>query len=171
MLVIAIDPGAQGALCSLDTYYKHHTFQACPNLPKISIGNVNTWLSCHARGAACIVIEDVHSMHNMSAKSNFQFGRNLGMIEALAYLHAMDVSYIQPKEWQKLCGINFEYPKGATVSQKSKIRKETTATRCLELYPNAAIYGPKGGLKDGRTDALMIAHAMTIKLGDPNGST
>ncbi len=101
-------------------------------------------------------------MGGMNAKSNFQFGRNLGLLEVIIHYAFNEVEYIQPKAWQKACGIKFEYPKKATASQKSKIRKETTAARCLELYPNADIYGPRGGLMDGRADALMIAHTLTL---------
>jgi hypothetical protein len=160
MLIVAIDPGKQGAMCALDTFEGTPYFQDNPDHKKITVNRVNIWLSNFGKGADCIVIEDVHSMHNMSAKSNFQFGRNLGIVETLANLCSLDVCYLQPKEWQTLCDIKFVYPNKATAAQKAKIRKDTTAARCNELYPNAAIYGPMGGLKDGRADALMIAHAM-----------
>jgi len=170
MLVIAIDPGKKGALCSLDTYYGVHEFHHCPDPPKVKINNVDLFLRTYAKGAAYVAIEDVHSIFGASAKSNFQFGRNLGMVEALAHLHSLDVEYIQPKAWQELCGIKFIYPKKATANAKLKIRKEATAARCLALYPGAKIFGPRGGLMDGRADALMIAHAITVKYGDPDGN-
>lgn len=167
MLVIAIDPGSQGAMCSLDTYpIPIIHFQDCPREPKIDTATVYHWLEAHTRGARCIVIEDVHSMHNMTAKSNFQFGRNLGIVETMAKICCLDIEYLQPKTWQNLCGIKFNYPLGSTAQEKTRRRKATTASRCMELYTQADIYGPKGGLKDGRADALMIAHAMIIKLGE-----
>ncbi len=165
MLIIGIDPGRKGALCSLDTSTKHPEFHSCPNPPSTLISNVNLFLHTYTKKVNYIAIEDVHSIYGASAKSNFQFGRNLGMVEALAALHTLDVIYIQPKVWQKLCDIKFIYPDKATASQKLKIRKKITATRCLSLYPGARIFGPKGGLIDGRTDALMIAHAIYIKIG------
>jgi hypothetical protein len=94
-------------------------------------------------------------MGGMSAKSNFQFGRNLGLIEALVCIWNWEkLLYVQPKVWQKGNGIVF--PKGSSPTD----RKRITTDRAKELYPRSVhdFYGPKGGLKDGRVDALMIAH-------------
>lgn len=44
-------------------------------------------------------------------------------------------------------------------------KKKTVAAKALQLYPDAELHGPKGGLLDGRADALMIAHFLTIKYG------
>ena len=173
MVVIGVDPGTQGALCLLDSSTNNTIyFHSLPdgNALYESVDSILNWLRI-LQIPHKIAIEDVHSMGGMSAKSNFQFGRNLGLIEALIHSWSNQVEYVQPKAWQKACGIVFSYPKGATASEKSKIRKMTTAARVLELYPRADIYGPKGGLKDGRSDALMIAHYLTLKYGDENGPT
>jgi len=55
---------------------------------------------------------------------------------------------VQPKKWQKTIG----------VTKKGKEIKKEVASICSRLYPDAEIYGPKGGLLDGKSDALMIAH-------------
>ena len=112
-------------------------------------------------------IEDVHSMGGMSAKSNFQFGRNLGFVETLAHLSSPTVEYVQPKVWQKACGIEFIYSKGMSPAQKSVLRKQTVAATAQLIYPDAELYGARGGLKDGRADALMIAHFLRLKYGRP----
>ena len=119
-----------------------------------------------------IAIEDVHSLGGMSAKSNFQFGRNLGLIEAVTYLAdgVYNIEYVQPKVWQKACGITFKYPLLADTATKAKWRKNWTATVAQDLYPNAELHGPKGGLKDGRADALMIAHYLKLKYGEKDGT-
>lgn len=158
MLVLGIDPGAQGALCLLDTSRKFCEFFDTPNTKNMyeSLCDLDSWL-ISTRGAQHIAIEDVHSLGGMSAKSNFQFGRNLGLLEGVVHLEHPIVEYVQPKVWQKATGISF--PRGST----PKDRKHITAARVLELYPEAAIYGPKGGLKDGRADALMIAHYLGLK--------
>lgn len=49
------------------------------------------------------VLENVHSMFQVGAKSNFQFGRVLGMLEALIAAFDIPVVLIPPKKWQKLC--------------------------------------------------------------------
>jgi len=170
MVVIGVDPGASGALCSLDSCTKEIKFHSTPQSKNLfdSIGAILNWLSTQ-HIPTIVAIEDVHSMGGMSAKSNFQFGRNLGLIEALIHSWSNQVEYVQPKVWQKACGISFIYPERLKAIKRGKIRKMTTAARALELYPGADIYGPKGGLKDGRSDALMIAHYLTLKYGDENG--
>jgi hypothetical protein len=171
MVLLGADPGNQGALCLLDTELKQTEFFCSPQSKHLqaSLVAIYNWLaiSCRPNYAA---IEDVHSMGGMSAKSNFQFGRNLGLLEAVMKL-SCDIEYVQPKVWQKAGGIIFKYPAGATPIQKKKIRKVATAKRCLDLYPTADIYGPQGGLKDGRADALMIAHYLSIKYGNTNENT
>jgi len=163
---IGVDPGNKGAICLLDPQDDTITFIDTPNLKKLSQSvkaifkglPPSNWIKK-------LAIEDVHSVHNSSAKSNFQFGRCLGAIESIVAYWYQDYIYLAPKKWQQLCGIAFVYPTGATSAQKSKIRKETTAVRALELYPHVNLFGPKGGLLDGRADALMIAHALSI-MGD-----
>lgn len=171
--LLAADPGTQGALCLLSVSGKKIKFLDTPQSKNLTatVRALQEWLYPARDHVALVAIEDVHSMANMSAKSNFQFGRNLGLVECLLHYHFPQVEYIQPKAWQKACEIFFEYPKGATKAQKAKIRKQTTADRASELYPKALLYGPRGGLLDGRADSLMIAHTLRIKYGELNEIT
>ena len=168
---VGIDPGTQGAICLLHFHNQQEgpfiAFIDTPDTKTMealvsSVSKVLNALEQHGR-PYIFAIEDVHSIHNMSAKSNFQFGRNLGIVEVLAAIFADKIHYLQPKEWQKLCGINFKYIPNSSKEDKSKLRKRTTYLRALNLYPNANLLGPKGGIKDGRADALMIAHALHLR--------
>ena len=167
MIVLGIDPGSQGALCFLDPSTDHTEFIDTPDTKQLweSLQYIEDYLKIKA--PRYIAIEDVHSLGGMSAKSNFQFGRNLGLIEALIHTCNCedDVIYVQPKFWQKTCEIVFSYRSDMTTQQKAKLRKTTIAAKAISLYPDAKIYGPKGGLKDGRSDALMIAHYLKLKYG------
>ena len=87
-------------------------------------------------------------MHGMSAKSNFGFGKNLGIVTAIAEIASNTVNTVTPKIWQKYIG----------VTVKGKAIKKEVAKIAQGLYPNAELYGKRGGLLDGRADALMIAH-------------
>lgn len=163
MSYIGVDPGTQGALCHLDAVDGSTEFFDTPNDKKgITPLAVALWLRQQRPTVRVIGLEDVHSIFGANAKSNFQFGRNVGLIEAVLKCSGMDITWAQPKAWQKGCGITFVYPEGSTPAQRLRIRKQTVAERCLDLYPEAQIHGPKGGLKDGRADALMIAHYMSI---------
>jgi len=157
---VGIDPGASGAICLLDTRRKIHYFQPTPNL-KCSALSLYQWLlTQHALDPIhLIAVEDVHSLYGMSAKSNFQFGFNLGQVRTVADMTEIGVELVQPKVWQKVCGITFK--KGMSSPQK----KRHIAATALQLYPKAELNGPKGGLLDGRADALMIAHYLSIKYG------
>jgi hypothetical protein len=106
---------------------------------------------------AAIGLEDVHSLFGMSAKSNFQFGRQLGRLEVLLEsFREPPVTYITPKKWQQAVGIQF--PKGTTGKQ----RKQISFQKAIELYPDEEVNlrGPRGGLLDGRVDSLLIAHVI-----------
>ena len=163
MLVIGVDPGTQGAICLLESETGRHLFIATPQVKHIreSVDAIKLGLP-NGINVDAVAIEDVHSIHNSSAKSNFQFGRNLGLLEATMHGMFRDIEYVQPKAWHKACGITFLYPFGATAEQKKKCRKEQVAEMALQLYPDAKIFGPRGGLKDGKSDALMIAHYLTL---------
>jgi len=167
---IGIDPGTRGALCSLDPeqgWIDFHDTPASYNL-YTSINHVSLWIQSQMVRVLNLTIEDVHSLGGMSAKSNFQFGRNLAFIETLAHLWYKDVEYVQPKVWQKGCGIEFNYPLLASTTEKAKYRKRWIGMFAKQLYPNADIYGPRGGLLDGRADALMIAHYSYLKYKETN---
>jgi len=102
------------------------------------------------------MIEEVHSLGNMSAKSNFSFGWNVGELHTLLQCLGMPYDMVQPKKWQSTVGI--KVPIKFKGPERAKRLKKATAEKCEQLYPGCDIYGPKGGLKDGRSDALMIAH-------------
>lgn len=96
-----------------------------------------------------IIIEDVHSLYGMSAKSNFRFGYNLGVVTSISELMDVPIHTVQPKIWQKYIGCT--KPSG-------KALKKEIGNIAMTLYPVAPIHGARGGLLDGRSDALMIAH-------------
>ena len=146
MLISGIDPGANGAIAVLDS--ENPDSVSLLDLKTVSIYDATTWL--HNKKINNIWLESVHSLYGMSAKSNFGFGRNFGIALAIANLgtSGSDVQQVTPKVWQKYIG----------VTVKGKAIKQEVAKIAASLYPNATLYGKKGGLLDGRSDALMIAH-------------
>ena len=147
MKICGIDPGNKGAICVLDTSIDpiHIAFL---DLQKSTIYEATVWL--YKQQVNQVWIEDVHSMHGMSAKSNFGFGRNLGIVIAIAEMATKNglVKKVTPKIWQKYIKI----------TAKGKRIKKSVANKAIQIYPNASIHGARGGLLDGRSDALMIAH-------------
>jgi len=144
--IVAIDPGGNGSTCFLPSdgegavisfadHKKHNALSIYSFLEDLPI--------------EYIVIEDVHSLYGMSAKSNFNFGFNLGSITAVAELQDVPLFKVQPKVWQKYIG--------CTKPSGKELKKEI-GNIAITLYPTASIHGSRGGLLDGRSDALMIAH-------------
>ena len=146
MLIAGVDPGANGAIAVLDS--SNPDSVALLDLAKVTPFDAYQWL--HKQQPNSVWIEDVHSLYGMSAKSNFGFGKNLGIVTAIAKIaiNGQTVKTVAPKVWQKYVG----------VTVRGKAIKKQVAEIANTLYPTANLYGKRGGLLDGRADALMIAH-------------
>jgi hypothetical protein len=145
-LVIGIDPGIRGAHCALMPLSNQVVFIKNDVKPiEIKQWYDQLLLECDLR---VIMIENVHSIQGVSAKSNFMFGYNTGTVNAIAALTGSMVDLVNPKKWQKHIGVT---AKGSEI-------KKNVASICERLYPNVSVRGPRGGLLDGMSDALMIAH-------------
>ena len=155
-LYIGVDPGANGFICCLDPDNKEAEFISNKaQHPSMIWDELQNHLFLNT--CKCILIEDVHSLPSMSAKSNFSFGWNCGEIHMLLGLLKIPIKVVQPKVWQKHVGVA-PVPAGLKQSERTKIQKQHVATTCELIYPDIPIYGPRGGLQDGKADSLMIAH-------------
>ena len=146
MKICGIDPGSNGAICVLDT--GNSSYVALLDLKKHSIYDATQWL--HSQKPDNVWVEDVHSLFGMSAKSNFGFGRNLGFALAIAETATAGQTprMVTPKVWQKYAG----------VTVRGKIIKKEVHDIAQKLFPTAVLQGARGGLLDGRSDALMICY-------------
>ena len=78
--------------------------------------------------------------------SSFNFGQRFGEIQGLLAGFEIGFTMVRPKKWQSACGI------------KPKTGKPGIERAMKKIYPKADFRGPKGGLKDGRCDAMGVAH-------------
>lgn len=154
MIYCGIDPGSKGYVCLLDPTNNTAGFMPCASSSNALFAYFTT------ANPRKIMVEDVHSLFGMSAKSNFNFGYNVGFIQALAMMPPCGMDLVQPKVWQKAIG----------VKPGSKTIKQDVAKICQRLYPQVDIYGPRGGLIDGKADSLMIAHFCFLRYGQTNGN-
>ena len=146
MVYIGIDPGAKGSMCVIgngkvlfkDFDLKEYSSTLKPFLDTDEL---------------MVAIEKVHAMPGQGVSSSFSFGQRLGELEGM--LTALQIPYelVAPKDWQKACGI------------PAKSDKKGIASVIQKLYPTAELYGNKGGLRDGRSDALGLAHFIRLKYG------
>jgi len=144
-MFIGIDPGASGAVCALVPATKQISFLEPPYDRDTYTKIFATQVTHNVR---IIMIELVSPIRGASAGSNFKFGYNTGQINAIAEITGIGVDLVRPKAWHKKVGM---------IKKGNQIKKEV-ASIAHRLYPDAEIYGPRGGLLDGRSDALMIAH-------------
>lgn len=153
-LWIAADPGANGAICFL---YENNAIEYLDNdLPMyIFIEEFKNRISCHE--VQMCMIEDVHSIFGSSAKSNFTFGFNTGVLHGLIRAFGLPLDQVQPKAWQKHIGV-----KGTV---KGKEVKLAVADIVQSLYPSITsdIYTPRNRLIDGRSDATGIVSYCKFK--------
>lgn len=147
---VGIDPGSKGAFCAL---YEDNTttFKDYETNPY----KMAQWLHdvSQSHDIQMCMIEDVHAIFGSSAKATFNFGFNVGILHGIIRTLGLPLDLIQPKAWQKHAG----------VIAKGKDIKQAVADICARVYPSAEIYGPQGGLKDGRSDALLIASYCKFK--------
>jgi len=159
---LGVDPGAKGYLCLLDTYNDRITFVPNPTSPS-DIAHAQRLLAQEVVNDMMIskcAIEDVHSIYGMSAKSNFKFGYNVGLVTSLVCAAPFYLTpyLIQPKVWQKAIGA----PSKKFLGEEMKL-KEAIADIAQLLYPEVELHGPRGGLQDGKADALMLAHYLYLQ--------
>jgi hypothetical protein len=93
-------------------------------------------------------IEAQQAMPKQGVRSMFSIGLGFGLWRGL--LAGMQIPYeiVRPQEWRRVVGL----PRNAS--------KGDAAALAQRLYPEvgAELVGPRGGLRDGLADALLIAH-------------
>lgn len=149
---IGVDPGVKGAFCLLIPSTKQVAFLPTTGKPHL----IFNWIRRIQTEYNLVVtmVEDVHSLPKVSAKSNFNFGRNVERVNVIPSVAGCAVDLVTPKTWQKYVGAKTN----ATGKERAKAIKLAVAVVCERLYPSTNIRGPKGGLLDGLSDSLMIAH-------------
>lgn len=101
---IGIDPGQKGFVTVIDEDGKFiEAFSLLKKSNEVDVNDIVTRLfnlsiyedNCH------IILEDVHSIFGSSAKSNFNFGWIVGVIEGTISSLGISYSKVAPKTWQK----------------------------------------------------------------------
>lgn len=145
---VGIDPGASGAIAFL---YENGSVSFIDNSNPVHVivEHIKTMTDTHT--VKVCMIEDVHSIYGTSAKSNFNFGFNTGLLHGIIRALGLPLDQVQPKAWQKHLGVK------STV--KGKDKKKAVVEIVSSLYPSVApeFHTPRGRLLDGRSDALALA--------------
>ena len=138
-MIASIDPGAKGAIAILDG---EEIIEVC-DLSKEPEEIVYNLLTKY--GIKKAVVEQVGVMPHDSKVSSFSFGENVGRILAACSLAGSNIHRVKPRVWQSWCKI---YGSGDTKKKGFSLVKR--------VYGSNLFLGPRGGLKDGRVDAVLI---------------
>lgn len=156
---LGIDPGASGALAllhenSLVIYDMPLTFEKRrgkvvteidTRALRVLARNFGR-IGCEGDYLVTPVLEQVGGLPRQGAASAFQFGRTYGQIEMACNCFLSEIMYAAPTKWK---------------ADARLIGKDKAASCALaaELWPEhaAQFFGPRGGLKDGRAEAALLA--------------
>lgn len=90
------------------------------------------------------------------AERSERFGRGKGYLHAFAHLLGLDYYLIAPNLWKSRLGLP---------GKSDRTANRQGAELLDRYYPDfTGLYrGPRGGIKDGRVDALLIAHFLRTR--------
>lgn len=171
---LGFDVGKNGAICGI-TSHGEITTQVMPLVnEEISLKTLSDILEIYSEEYDIVCgVEDIHSIFGSSAKSNFQFGRSLGILEGLLASKRLPFIKIAPKTWQKLCFMGVsetrKLPTAEQIANAAKKQKspqgsiDTKAMALLaaqRLFPKETFLASSRSKKphDGIVDALLIAY-------------
>lgn len=154
---MGVDPGAKGALALIDTEAWTLALTDMPTEVVSKGGKLATSPQGMARligltAPDAVFVEEVHAMPGQGTVSMFSFGRAYGIVLGAACGSGCMLWPTPPQVW-----------KTATKTPKDKAM---AVTRAQQLFPcaYADFVGPRGGKKDGRAEAALLALYGCLKL-------
>ena len=156
---VGIDPGFSGALALMSAEGTSVEVWDMPLLPyskdrqrELDIGGlVEIYRKFILLPDTGIGIEWPSTRPGEGAERSERFGRQKGILEALTYCSGLAYTHVPPNLWKGRLGLPGKTDPDAV---------HLSAEMFIGYYPEYGhlIVGPRGGLKDGRIDALLVAH-------------
>ena len=153
MLIIAIDPGINGAIC----FFENGEVKDVLEMPTMAEGKKNkrqvnghqmfTELSYRIKKYNMqninVVVEQVSAMPGQGVTSMFNFGQSFGVIKGICAAMQLPIFFVRPTKWKK----HFEL---------INTQKDASRTKAIEMFPKiSSILSKK---KDSnKADAILIA--------------
>lgn len=156
MGVLGIDCGKSGAIAIYDgTFTKFYDMPLFQGEIDITQLNRLTFMV----PIDLIVIEEQTSFASDGRFGAFTMGINYGRLLAWAEYRCSQLCRVRPQVWQKHYGIALKHPKGTTSTDRKRATKQAALDTLRSINPKVAddCVGPRGGLKDGMVDAILIA--------------
>ena len=153
MLIIAIDPGINGAIC----FFENGEVKDVLEMPTMAEGKKNkrqvnghqmyNELSYRIKKYNIqninVVVEQVSAMPGQGVTSMFNFGQSFGVIKGICAAMQLPIFFVRPTKWKK----HFEL---------INTQKDASRTKAIEMFPKiSSILSKK---KDSnKADAILIA--------------
>ena len=153
MLIIAIDPGINGAIC----FFENGEVKDVLEMPTMAEGKKNkrqvnghqmfNELSYRIKKYNVqninVVVEQVSAMPGQGVTSMFNFGQSFGVIKGICAAMQLPIFFVRPAKWKKY----FEL---------INTHKDASRTKAIEMFPKiSSILSKK---KDSnKADAILIA--------------
>jgi len=153
MLIIAIDPGINGAIC----FFENGEVKDVIEMPTMAEGKKNkrqvnghqmfNELSYRIKKYNIqninVVVEQVSAMPGQGVTSMFNFGQSFGVIKGICAAMQLPIFFVRPAKWKK----HFEL---------INTQKDASRTKAIEMFPKiSSILSKK---KDSnKADAILIA--------------
>ena len=153
MLIIAIDPGINGAICFFENGEVKDVFE----MPTMAEGKKNKRqvnghqmfnelsyrIKKHDTHKINVVVEQVSAMPGQGVTSMFNFGQSFGVIKGICAAMQLPIFFVRPAKWKKY----FEL---------INTQKDASRTKAIEMFPKiSSILSKK---KDSnKADAILIA--------------
>lgn len=153
---LGIDPGKTGSACLLtdNSLLFFFDWPKSDNYAEVS-QKIYEWNRSYNIQLA--ILEKVSSMPGQGVKSVFTFGRNYGAWTMLLSFLKIPHRILTPANWQK----------GQLTKTDGPDPKSRVKNVCCRLFKYEYFHGPRGGYKDGRGDAcLMACKAMQLFNGN-----
>jgi hypothetical protein len=140
-MFIGIDPGIKGAICIL--------FDKLDKAQFWDIDKISTLKQYKFMDPVIYVERQVALQKQQGAGTTM---KNYGIILGHLQAYGFEYTEVRSQDWMGKLRV-----KSGLAYAK---RKKVIAEKVLHIYPSAEkdVYGPQGGLLDGRTDALGVAH-------------
>lgn len=96
-----------------------------------------------------VALERVSAMPDQGVTSSFNFGASFGAVKQAVASAGLHFTLISPATWKAIYGL-----------RGGRENKAASAEKAIALFPaiKPLMYGPRGGVKDGRAEAVLLAH-------------
>lgn len=155
ILYLGIDPGKSGAFALISKECDVKILEDWPGNEVQLAQKIEDIVGIYyVHNTILCALEHVHSMPRDAKKAAFSFGMNNGMWLQVLACNKISTIQVSPQKW-----------KNALIKKSDGEKKQGSVNVASRIFPSMAhqLVGPKGGLKDGRADALLIAYWRSIQ--------